>query len=172
MHFADNTSWVLIFLCSEIEGSDASSITGWSLVLWISFGKLRLEIFCCSFSHPIISVSLFWFLRLNSNISVYFSLIFVLFFSFQGSFRVDALFATRSFLILETYDPVLLNRNVKSNFLSVLFIGCFLNSTSQKPTQLNVMFWSNLIILESPFSQNVSSSCSYGWMFELSKNFS
>lgn len=121
MHFADNTSWVLIFLCSEIKGSDASSITGWSLVLWISFCKLRLEIFCCSFSHPIISVSLFWFLRLNSNISVYFSLIFVLFFSFQGSFRVDALFATRSFLILETYDPVLLNRNVKSNFLSVLF---------------------------------------------------
>lgn len=171
MHFADNTSWVLIFLCSEIKGSDASSITGWSLVLWISFCKLRLEIFYCSFSHPIISVSLFWFLRLNSNISVYFSLIFVLFFHFRVRLELMHFLQRGLFWFLKPTTPCCWTEMSNLIFSRCFFIGCFLNSTSQKPTQLNVMFWSNLIILESPVSQNVS-SCSYGWMFELSKNVS
>lgn len=77
-------------------------------------------------------------------------------FSIQGSFRVDTLFVTRSFLNVETYDSVLLNSFLSNLVFSrCFFLGCFLNSTSQKPTQLNVMFWSNIIILKSPLSQNV-----------------
>lgn len=124
MNFTDDTSKVLTFLCSGLEGSDASSISDWSVVLFNLI--LQIEI-----------GNILFFFRSSNNLCVivlileaqhqYFCIFLYLFsftyFSIQGSFRVDALFATTSFRIFLNLGPCVVYQKCynKSNFLSVLF---------------------------------------------------